>query len=387
MISSETIICAAPNPWDSPWRNRHQIMSRLARQNRVVYMEPRPYLRAVLRQPRQLWQQGPRWQEALPNLYIYRPLPWAPVSGQTPLRQLFAGWRRLDLARHLRRLGPERPILWLVSPDQGDMIGQWNEKLIVYHVVDDYTAYEAGFARQKRLAWLRQLDDTMTRRADLVICTHPDLCRQKTAVNPHCAYVPNAVDWYRFQKALTEPLPPIFDQLPRPVIGYVGVINDKIDLTLLRQVAIAYPRGTLLLVGPLSLRFRTEEWQALQLPNVRALGRQPVSAVPHFMKGCDVALMPYQLNAWTASIDPLKMYEYLACGLPVVSTPIPAAKNFAEALYIAASENFVTAVGQALLEDTPEKRVYRQTLVRTHSWENRVESISTHLQKALLRRR
>ncbi len=383
MLSGETIICAAPNPWESPWHNRHQIMSRLARQNSVVYMAPRPYLRALLRNPRQLFEKGTRWREVLPNLHVYRPPAWAPVSGQQPLRDIFATWRRRDLARRLHALGGTDPILWLVSPDQGDMIGQWHEKLVVYHVVDDYTAYEADTAGAVRLAWLRRLDEKMTRRANLVICTDESLCRRKQALNPHCAFVPNGVAWHAFQNALTEPLPPLFVHLPRPVIGYIGVINDKIDLALLRQVAAAFPHGTLLLVGPEQLRVHTAEWPALQLPNVRFLGGQPVDQVSHFMKGCDVALMPYRLNAWTESINPLKMYEYLACGLPVVSTPIPAARTFAEALYNAPAERFVAAIRQALAEDSPAKHAQRRELVRPHSWDHRVEEISRHLQAVL----
>jgi len=383
MISGETIICAAPNPWESPWRNRHQIMSRLARQNRVLYMEPRPYLRAVLRRPQQLARREARWREVLPNLHVYRPPAWAPISGQQPLRSLFAAWRRHDLAKRLPSLAEKRPILWLLSPDQGDMIGQWHEKLVVYHVVDDYTAYEVGVAGAQRLAWLRRLDESMTRRADLVLCTDEALCRRKEALNPHCAFVPNGVAWQAFQRALAEPLPPIFADLPRPIIGYVGVINDKIDLALLRRVAAAFPHGTLLLVGPVALRAHAGQWSDLQRPNVRVLGQQPATMVPHFMKGCDVALMPYRLNAWTESINPLKMYEYLACGLPVVSTPIPAAQTFASALYVAPADSFVTAIRQALAEDTPAKHARRRELVRPHSWDNRVEEISRYLQAAL----
>jgi glycosyltransferase involved in cell wall biosynthesis len=200
--------------------------------------------------------------------------------------------------------------------------------------------------------------------------------------------VPNAVDYARFARAQAAGRAPAeLDGLPRPWLGYVGAINDKIDVALLLRVAESYPSATLALVGPVRVEDRADAAALAALrarPNVRLVGQVPVERVPEFVATCDVGLLPYKLNAWTRNIHPLKLYEYLACGLAVVATDIPSVHEQADVLRIAAdADGFLAGIAGALTENDGALRVERQQRASANTWRQRVERISELIEKTL----
>ncbi len=235
------------------------------------------------------------------------------------------------------------------------------------------------------MAHLKERHEFLLQKADLVICTHPALVEKARVFNSNVHLVPNAVDWPLFQRSLACPqLPEDLADIPSPRVGYVGVINDKIDIPLLRRIVDTLPDVHLVLVGPNQLRHRADEWTLLEHPRVHRLGFRPPQRLPLYMKGLDVALMPYRINRWTAHIDPLKLYEYFAVGLPVVSTPIPAVRSVADLLYVADAAVFPRFVQEALTEEEPHRREQRRAFARRHTWEERV-SLIIHLLQTLER--
>jgi len=405
MLEGRDILCFAPERWEGIWRNRHQIMSRLAQRNRVLFVEPRPYLRNLLRpmaggtrtphgerwQPRPLASSGRRLRHVRDGLYVYRPPRWAPLTGRQPLKKLSDALRRRSLRRAMARLGMRQPILWLCRPWQADVVGRYGEWLLLYHVVDEYAVYEAEFADQvgrERQQAIVAIEQGLLRQADLVIVTSPALLGAKRPFNAHTHLVRNGVNVAAFSAALADPSPPPEDiaALPPPIIGCAGVINEKIDLALLRDVAKARPDWSLALIGPVTLRFHREQLAWLDLPNVHILGFKPVEQLPRYVVACQVCLMPYKINEWTRHIDPLKMYEYLAAGKSVVSTDIPSAHAFAPPLHIAHdAAGFVRDIEAALAETDDAQREAFRRLAAQHDWDARVEALSAHIEAALAR--
>jgi glycosyltransferase involved in cell wall biosynthesis len=383
MIAGETILCFAPDPWNDIWRNRHQIMSRLARQNLVVYVEPRPYLRDVWAGMRRgavrLSQVRSRLRKVMDGLYVYTPPLWAPISGREPLASLTRWAREWNLKAAMRRVGAGQPILWLVRPDQADLPGRFGEKMCVYQIVDEYSGY-GGLTPARRQAVLER-ERVLIERADLVIVTSPALLQSKGQHNPNTHLVPNAVDYEAFSRALDDPtLPADLDALPKPRVGYVGALNDKVDFALLGNLARSRRDWSLVLVGPWAVREDADAFAVREEPNAYYLGKKDVASVPHYIKGLDICLMPYKLNEWTRNVDPLKLYEYLAAGRPVVSTAIPAVRPFSDWVFIAEDpEQFLRAVEAEWAQDSAAARDARRVEASRHSWDARVELISDHL--------
>ncbi len=394
VLAGETILCFAPDPWAGLWRNRHQIMTRLARANTVVYVEPRAYLgqtwRAARRGEIRLADlRRPALAHVRDGLWLYRDPAYAPYAGRLSGGPLTAWLRRRALRRALATLAAGAPILWLLRPFHADQIGLYDEKLVIYHVTDEYS----GFPTVTDVPGFVRAEEALLRRADLVLVTSPALLASKGPHNPHTHLVPNAVDYAGFGAALASGrrLPALADgpgDIGRPRIGYVGALNEKIDFDLLAGIAALRPGWQFVLVGALDLTGRPAKADALRrLPNVHWPGRVPVEDVPLAIAGLDVCLLPYERNEWTRNIDSLKLYEYLACGKPVVASDVPAARAFAPLVRIAEGPaQFAAAIEAALAEDPAGLREARRAAAAANTWDLRVAQIEGLVAEALARR-
>nr|MBC7244129.1 glycosyltransferase [Chloroflexota bacterium] len=395
MIEGHDILCFAPGPWDDIWRNRHQIMTRLARANRVLYIEPWPELRPVLRRLRSgelalRDMRGPCLKQVQQNLYVYQPPLWAPRAGRFPLNAITETLYMALLQRTLRRLHVQQPILWLFMPDMEVFIGRFNEKLVIYHIVDEYAGYSGISASWRPV--MERMEQQLACRVDLVFVTSPTLLERKRQLNERIFLVSNAADYEAFASVLEGPTRIPFDMasISRPIAGYIGAINEKIDLSLLARIAQNCLDWSLVLVGPIAIKDEESLWalNVLQaLPNVHFLDRKKVEEVPYYIAACDVCLLPYRINEWTKNIDSLKLYEYLACAKPVVATDVPAAQRFSQFVKIARSDTeFITSMNSALKEDSPALRMERRRIAAQHTWEKRVNELSDAIEARLQER-
>jgi glycosyltransferase involved in cell wall biosynthesis len=188
--------------------------------------------------------------------------------------------------------------------------------------------------------------------------------------------LPHGVDTDHFARAAnpeTRPAP-LFGPIRRPIIGFVGQINERLDRDLIRFVARAHPEWSIVFVGPILRGLDVGPLQALQ--NVHFLGPADLDRLPEFLKPMDVCMVPFLVNEHTRTMNPLKILEYLAAGKPVVSTPLPALRSYEPHVGIAGSAaEFAAAVEQALAEDGDMQRRARAEFAGEHSWESRLEEI------------
>lgn len=385
MIEGFDLVYYGPEPWAGMWRNRHHLLSRLARCNRVVYVEPQPYLRPVLRR----WAAGALGlaelragglQSLAPNLWRYRPPAYTAVGGGPAWRPVAAHLRRAHLRRALQGIGITRPVVWLSHPGQAYLRRDLDARLRIYHVVDEYLGYFG--VDQRQLAQLMAWEDEVIAWADLVVVVSPALAEAKSRAGAKVRILPNAADLTAFDAALACPGDP---GLPRPVVGYVGLISARLDFQVLLRIAQERPAWSLALVGEVVDDGCAAELTALHAqPNVHLMGPRPAEEIPALIAGWDVGLIPYRVNAETRHASPLKLYEYLAAGLPVVSADIPAAQPFASLVYIVPEGgDYVAAVARALAENSAQARLARWAAMRAHSWDARVETLSQILAEAL----
>jgi glycosyltransferase involved in cell wall biosynthesis len=391
MLAGHNLVYFAPGEWDGLWRNRQHLMSVFARQNRVLYVERPRHLRPTVagfrggdRGLADLHRSSMR--QVSENLFVFRYPVWAPISGRFPLDQLTTTVRRLSIRNALRELQMLQPIVWFSQPSMVRLIDEIpRAALLVYHVVDEYAAY-AGQTQigRRRIA---EREQEMMARVDAVVVVSQRLYEAKRPFNAHTYLVPNGVNYQAYAAALADPyLPDDLRMIPPPRLGYIGLIGDKLDFTLLRELAQGNPEWSLVLLGEMRIFRQAETWRALQaLPNVHQLGPVDVSQVPHYVKGFQVGLMPYLRNRHAEHISPLKLYDYLAAGLPVASVDIPAAREFSQYVHLADNfQEFSQAVQVALADTTPERRQARRRVAAQHTWEVRVEQLSDLIQSQLV---
>ena len=192
MIEGQDILCFAPGPWDDIWRNRHQIMARLSRANRVLYVEPWSYLRDVVRQVRAgslSWRElgGPYLAQVNSNLYVYRPAKWAPREARAPIRPLTQALQLGLLRRTLKTLGFRQPLLWLFLPDMGVYVGQFDERLVIYHMVDEYSGYDGVSEAWRPI--MQEMERDLASGADLVLVSSEKLWENKRSLNANTVWL------------------------------------------------------------------------------------------------------------------------------------------------------------------------------------------------------
>jgi glycosyltransferase involved in cell wall biosynthesis len=199
------------------------------------------------------------------------------------------------------------------------------------------------------VAWEQQL----CRRADAVFVTSPQLLSSLAPFNPHTYFYPNVADGAHFGRALSPDLtvPPDLAALPGPRLGFVGAISAyKLDLALLETLAQRQPGWSFVLIGPVGEGDPQTDVAALrQLANVHFLGVRNYDQLPAYLKGLDLGLLPLQRNPYTQAMFPMKFFEYLAAGRPVVATAINALQPFAEVALLCepTAEAFATAIHTA----------------------------------------
>ncbi len=374
MLEGASIICFSQD-WEGDPTSKKHIMRILSTKNRVLWVNSvgmrrptasgRDFRRLVAKLRRTLMG----CVEVEPNLFVANPLV-LPLPGVELAERLnaavLAGWLR----RLCRRLGMARPILWTFYPYANRLVGRLGERMVIYHCVDEY----ASFSGMPREAVVRMERDLILR-AHIVFTSAEQLCAERRAVNRNTYFVRHGVDVRHFSRALdpATPVPQDMRTLPRPVIGFFGLLADWVDLDLVRALALARPGWSFALVG----KIETDLGSLGTLPNVHLLGQKPYDSLPGYCRAFDVGIIPFRVNALTVRANPLKLREYLAAGLPVVSTPLPEVARYDGLVGLADSaEGFLAAIEAALGQRSEAMARRRVKAMRDESWAARVEEFS-----------
>jgi len=383
MLTGHSLVYFSQGPWDDLWRPQHQLMSVFAQQNKVLYVERRPYLRSTMAEFRSGelgWQdlRQPALLQVADNLHIHRYPIWAPLSGAPALKQLSRAAMHASLKRSMRALDMSDPIVWYSLPSWLDLIDELpSAQLKLYHAIDEYTSYSQ--MTQARIRAWEAKEQAMMAQTDAVVVVSQTLYDAKAPYNPHTYLIPNAVNYRAYEAALADPeLPPELAAIPEPRVGYIGLIGDKLNLPMLLDLARDNPQWSLVFLGSVRLPDQEALWQTLTgLPNVYHLGAVDVTRVPHYVKGFQVGLMPNLQNLFAENCSPLKLYDYLAAGIPVASIDMPHVRPFASHVQIAPTPgDFQRAVRDALADRDSQRRRERREIAAQETWEARVERLS-----------
>jgi glycosyltransferase involved in cell wall biosynthesis len=365
------------------WVNAQHLMWRLAATHEVLYVNslglrmPRAGRRDARRVLRRLGAliRPCRQPDPARRLFVLAPLTLPPARGRLwgALRtRLLAAQLRAQLRRH----GFERPLAWVFLPSAADVLARLPLGPVVYHCVD---AYEANPNVDRAL--VLRMERELLARAACVIATSAPLHARLAARHGRVLLMPNVVDLDAYPPLEARPPePPELAGLPHPRVGYCGNLAAyKCDLALLTRAARARPRVTWVFIGGIGQgEAGTPVAELLGLPNVRHLGEQPRERLGAFLHHLDAGLIPFVDNETTRHSFPMKFFEYLACGLPVVSRALPSLREHLRAPHAFAytsAEGFLDALDRALAPGEPADREARRALAERHAWDARMREI------------
>ena len=368
--------------------NRQQLPKWLAEHTRVLYSSPFSLSQAATGKIRfNEYKAG--IQEMAPNLYLFHNVQLLPlVRAQLQPFQRFDQWLTTRaLRRHAAALGFDKPILWLYFPPTFEhLIGQLGESLTCYHCTDDHAGYAEmlGLDRQR----VAQEETRLVEAVDIVFTTSRPLYEQKVRHNPHTYLMPNVADVNLFGPVARGAVPPAPElaALPGPIVGFIGAIDSyKVNLDLLAEVARLLPTWSFVLVGPVGLGDHTQAGGLPDTPNLHFLGPRAYTSLPAYVAAFDICVIPYQINSYTVGVFPLKFWEYLAAGKPVVTTPLPSLSDYYQYVHVAAGpSDFVEALQRALASEKDATAIQqRLTLADGHSWKARAAEMARVLASSL----
>lgn len=380
-VRANILMFGGPVNWSEAWYSRHQLTAGLAQRHRVVLVDPAPQLRSVLASPGRLLH-GARLRAEPVGTFRYEHPGWLP----TVLR--YAGLREaLEIRRaetiRSQLVAPARgpTVVYVWHPEYTDAVRPLRDLPIVYHAYDRYDLYTgaAGEVARERETWLAR-HATFCVGASSMIVEH---LRSLGAAN--VCLLRHGVDPGFFASGIT--VPPALERLPHPRIGLVASLSDAVDYLGLQRIAQERPDWSLVIVGKRAFTDdrKREQFHALvRLPNVHEFGFRPRQEVPGWLTGLDVALVSYDLETWAPFNQPLKLYEYLSCGLPVVASRIQAAEELGDLVRCVGSpQEWIPAIEAALANDDAESRARRRRFADENRWEKRVETLDEMLSQRL----
>ena len=358
--------------WSGDPLSKTHLMRLLASDNRVLwvnsigYRAPSASASDLRRAFRKLAAAAAPLREVEPNLFVLNPLV-IPAYRRPAFRELNRWLLRSQVGRAMRRLGFRRSINWTFNPAAALVAGELGEEALIYYCVDEYAAF-SGVPSQA----LTGLEAGLIRRSDLVIVSAERLLRSKSPLNPRTHLVRHGVEYEHFRKALDPEtrIPGPIAGLPRPILGYFGLVaRDWVDVPLLTRVADSLPDASLVMLGKVMM----DVSELQRRPNVHLLGHKPYADLPAYCKGFDVALIPFPISEVTLNANPLKAREYLASGLPVVSTAIPEVEVLGLCRIGRDAGDFASQVRAALTDPGPKAE--RGASLRGESWASRLDQV------------
>ncbi|MEW6158996.1 MAG: glycosyltransferase, partial [Verrucomicrobiota bacterium] len=361
--------------WDGVWQRPQQFLSRLARSHRVLFVEgpivvegnikPRYEIRAVPEHPNVTVM-----QTFFPQERFFKDGAWVDSERYRLLKEVLKG----PLAGQFKR-----PIQWFYDPMAAPaFVGRMGEIAIVYDCMDELSQFK--FAPPEII----EREKLLLSNADVVFAGGRKMWESKRRFNSNAHFYGCGVEVEHFAKARAEntEIPHDICFVMKPILGYFGVVDERLDYELIARMAEEHPEWSIVLVGPV---VKIDPASLPRRPHLYWLGRRDYAQLPNYAKAFDVCLMPFALNEATEYINPTKALEYMATGRPIVSTAIAdVVSNFSAAVQIARShEEFIQKCAQSLAQ--PDRVAIERGLLlaRDNQWESIVAKLEQHIEDVL----
>jgi len=373
ILRGRDIVCFS-HDWTGDPLSKTHLMRVLSRSNRILWINaianrmPTASSKDINRIFRKLKSFTEPIREVEPNIFVLNPLA-VPAYGTATVRKFNEKFLLRQVRKAMRKLNFARPLNMIFNPAAGLLAGKIGEADLIYYCVDEYTAF-TGASKG-----LKEIEEELFRKADLVVVSAEKLYESKLKFNPNTFIIRHGVDFPHFRTALDEAttIPAEIKDLPKPVIGFHGLLADWVDYELIKKTAAHFSGGSIVLIGKIAVDAEKKIKILDNISNIHFLGRKPYSELPAYCKGFDVALNPFAINELTLAANPLKVREYLAAGLEVVSTDIPEVRILDYCRIGKTPDDFIFQIQDALLHPKPKTEI--SDSVKSESWEARIDDL------------
>lgn len=382
-LCNENIICISTSDWEKPYGSKQQIMSILAVNNRILYVEAQVSLLHIFLNPLTGLKRLTRSLKGAVkrgSLYIYTPLPLLPFGNYF----LFVNWVNQKLLLFVvkkltDKLYFRKPILWIYSVNSAELLGKLNEKLSVYYCLDDFPS---EIAHNKRKKTLQSLENRLLIHSGIAFACTGSLLEERKSKRGDIRFVRNGVDFESLNiKIDPAKAPDDIKGIPSPRIGIVGTFDSRIDTDLIFFIAEQKLDWQIVLIGnntPKGFNIKSLK----RHPNVHNLGFKENKLIATYIGFMDICIIPYYTHGFNRHLFPLKTLEYLAAGKPVVATCLPELEEFRETVALTHNkEEFINAIKCYL--ESPGDPSKRKAIAREHSWDSKVKWLESAIQAEL----
>jgi teichuronic acid biosynthesis glycosyltransferase TuaH len=375
-------------PWETSWLTDQNLATALGRRARVLYIEPAITPLTPFRYgPRSNTAQGLRTllrrrpRRVGATVHAFRPLALPPRE-HPRARAMSAPLVRAQVRNVVRRLGLERPVAIAASRSMIPLADAADEIFRIFLVKDWIQAGGSLLGRDPAEMALER--DAMCAFADLICATSPELQRALASRGFQSALLPHGFHADLAERYDSAALPPEYESLPRPLLGYAGRIDGRLDFSVLERLADRFASGSLLLIGPRSPRLAGSELASLgERANVHLVGERSRDDLPAYLTHLDCGLMPYRETEWLRYASPLKLWDYLYAGPPIVASGCPALEQYPLPLVrLVRPQTFVTAVEEAI-STGDAGRDERRAVALANSWDSRADELEALIARAL----
>jgi glycosyltransferase involved in cell wall biosynthesis len=372
-LRGRDVLCFS-HDWTGDPLSKTHLMRVLSRDNRILWVNaianrmPTASGKDVSRIFKKLKAFAEPLREVEKNIFVLNPLA-IPTYGSVAVRKFNQSFLLSQVNGAMKKLKFQQPVNMVFNPAAGLLAGKLGEESLIYYCVDEYTAFTGA------AAGLKEIEEELFRKSDLVIVSAEKLLESKRKFNPNTYLIRHGTDWHHFRKALAAEtvIPDEIRNLPKPIIGFHGLLADWVDFELIKKTAAHFSRGSIVLIGKIAVDAEQKIKILDGISNVHFTGRKPYADLPAFCKGFDVALNPFVVNDLTLAANPLKVREYLAAGLEVVSTDIPEVRILKHCRIGATPEEFIAQIA-ASLENPPPRALVSDSII-DESWDAKIEEL------------
>lgn len=353
----KNIICISTHFWNDFWFRKQHFMSRFASQGyKILYVQPthsmvRPYRKPELADNRFFTPVIKKIDENIslfspPRLF---PKPTAPLSSIASYK--YISWH---IGRAARQLDMDDGILWIYRPEYAPGLKLIPHRKLVFDLADDLASYSETVTRISK--HIGKCTSLLASKADMMVVTSPTLQDMYQAHTRRCELVPNGFDENLFD-GQPKPLPPDMAEIPKPVAGFVGTLFSFLDYQLIYDAAKALPEVSFVFVGPVEESGRPGVEMVSQLQNTYFLGSKKKETIPDYVSNFNVCINPFKVDNVSKAVSPLKVYEYLATGRPVLSTPMAGLEKEEAGKWVQFAEpsQFIQALSGLIKDDQIDK--------------------------------